>query len=58
MTDKKYYTAKELAERFGFKSHKTIERMAEAGTLPKPIKIGGSNRWDIETILEWEASRK
>lgn len=58
MTDKKYYTAKELAERYGFKSHKTIERMAENNELPKPVKIGRNNRWDIETILEWEASRK
>jgi predicted DNA-binding transcriptional regulator AlpA len=55
---KKYYTAKELAERFGFKSHKTIERMAEDGELPKPVKIGRNNRWDIETIEAWERARK
>jgi len=54
---KKYYTAKELAERFGFKSHKTIERMADDGELPKPVKIGRNNRWDIETIQKWEADK-
>lgn len=58
MTDKKYYTAKDLAERYGFKSHKTIERMAEDGELPKPVKFGRNNRWHIDAIVEWEESRK
>lgn len=57
MTDKKYHTAKELAERYGFKSHKTIERMANNGEFPKPVKMGRNNRWRIEDVEKWEESK-
>ncbi len=54
MTDKKYYSAKDLAERYGFKSHKTIEQMASRNEMPRPVKIGRNNRWDSDHIDQWE----
>lgn len=42
-------TARDVAEYLNV-SPNTIRRMAERGDLPKPIKIGGVVRWDINAI--------
>lgn len=37
-------------------SSRTISRMIESGTLPKPIKIGKLNRWRRDAIERWIAN--
>lgn len=34
-------------------STRQIYRMTDSGLLPKPLKLGGSNRWDRQVIEEW-----
>lgn len=36
-------------------SVRTVWRLRSAGTLPKPVEIGGSVRWDPEIIRTWMA---
>jgi len=31
---------------------RTIARMCKRGELPRPLKIGGGNRWRVEAIEE------
>jgi prophage regulatory protein len=39
----------QLAERFQV-TRQTIWRWARTGVIPKPFKIGGSSRWDVEAV--------
>ena len=44
------------AEQLGFVlnvSETQVRRLDKAGLVPKPLKIGGSVRWDPEDIREW-----
>ncbi|MEW4564675.1 hypothetical protein AB1K70_19195 [Bremerella sp. JC770] len=34
---------------------RTIERWIKASDFPKPIKIGGANRWHLDSINLWAA---
>jgi len=34
-------------------SAKTITRMDQSGKLPRPVRIGRSKRWVIQTIVDW-----
>lgn len=34
-------------------SSRTVRRVAEAGRMPKPVRIGALLRWDKEQIREW-----
>ena len=45
-------TVKDVAQMLQL-STRTIFRLAETGSLPKPLKIGGSVRWQAETIKEY-----
>jgi excisionase family DNA binding protein len=47
-------TIKQLAERLQL-STRTIYRLAQEGTLPKPVKIGRANRWRREVLDDWLA---
>ena len=38
-------------------STRQIYRLSEAGKMPPPMKIGGSNRWDMDAISQWISSR-
>jgi len=44
--------ARELAEMLDV-SLRQVWRLNAAGKLPKPVRIGGSVRWNREEILEW-----
>ncbi|MDI9431684.1 MAG: helix-turn-helix domain-containing protein [Planctomycetota bacterium] len=45
-------SARELAETLGI-SLRQVWRLSSAGKLPKPLKIGGSARWNRQEIVEW-----
>jgi len=34
-------------------SSRHIYRLADSGKMPRPVKLGGSNRWDREVIENW-----
>lgn len=34
-------------------SSRTVRRVAEAGRMPKPVRIGRLLRWNREQICEW-----
>lgn len=57
MTDKKYYTAHELAERYRVK-FRTIFTWASVGKFPKPVMLNGSARWDHDDVEKWEKEQK
>jgi predicted DNA-binding transcriptional regulator AlpA len=46
-TLKQYVTLKQLAQIFGV-SERHLYRQKAAGRLPKPVRIGRSNRWEPE----------
>ncbi|MFC1765587.1 helix-turn-helix transcriptional regulator [Planctomycetota bacterium] len=45
-------SARQLAEMMGV-SVRQIWRLNSSGKLPKPIRLGGSVRWNREEILNW-----
>ncbi len=45
-------TVKDVAKMLQL-STRTIFRLAEKGSLPKPLRIGGSVRWQPKTIKEY-----
>lgn len=49
------YSARQLAVALGV-SLRTVWRLAAAGKLPKPVRIGSGKRWRREEILAWIAS--
>ncbi len=50
----RYMTAKQVGQWFAL-SERTVYRWADLGKMPPPVKIGGSVRFKIETLREWEA---
>jgi len=56
-TTKRYFSANELAERFGVHVI-TVWKWASSGRLPKPVKLLGSRatRWRVEDIERTEAT--
>ncbi|WP_417735864.1 helix-turn-helix transcriptional regulator [Rosistilla oblonga] len=34
-------------------SERHIYRLADAGKIPRPCKLGGANRWDRLTLEQW-----
>lgn len=38
-----------------FVSSRHVRRMADAGRMPPPIRLGGSLRWPIRLIEDWIA---
>ena len=48
-----FLSVKTIAERYEL-SVPSIWRMAREGTIPKPIKIGGSTRWKLADLEAWE----
>jgi predicted DNA-binding transcriptional regulator AlpA len=48
--------AQEVARRLSL-SQRTVFRLAAAGTLPKPIGIGGKSKlWRVVDVKEWDAA--
>ena len=37
-------------------SSRQVYRLADGGKMPRPLKIGGSVRWDRQTIESWIAA--
>ncbi len=37
-------------------SRRTISRLADAGKLPPPLRIGGSLRWRLADVRQWIAA--
>ena len=37
-------------------SRRTISRLADAGKLPAPLRIGGSLRWRLADVRQWIAN--
>jgi excisionase family DNA binding protein len=33
-----------------------VHRLADAGRMPRPLKLGGSRRWDRATLDAWIAA--
>jgi excisionase family DNA binding protein len=55
---KQLLSVREVGEVLGL-NKSSIWRLARAGKLPQPIKVGGSTRWrraDIEAIFSREAA--
>jgi len=48
-------SARELAELLGI-SLRQVWRLNSAGKLPKPVRIGGSVRWNRQEIMDWFAA--
>lgn len=36
-------------------SERHVYRLADGGKMPRPIKLGGANRWDRLTLEQWIA---
>lgn len=34
-------------------SARTVRRLADAGRMPKPVKVGGLTRWRVDVVDEW-----
>lgn len=45
-------SASDLAKMLGV-SLRQVWRLNSAGKLPKPIKLGGSVRWNRQEIMDW-----
>lgn len=45
-------SARQLSQMLSI-SLRQVWRLSSAGKLPKPLKIGGSVRWDRDEILRW-----
>jgi excisionase family DNA binding protein len=45
-------SARELAEMLGV-SLRQIWRLNASGKLPKPVRIGGSVRWNRQEVMDW-----
>jgi len=45
-------SARELAEMLGV-SLRQVWRLNSAGKLPKPIRLGGSVRWNRHEVMDW-----
>lgn len=45
-------SAKDLAAMLGV-SRRTVSRLKSAGKLPRPIRIGGSERWRRDELADW-----
>ncbi len=54
---KLYVSDKELTVRWSC-SRATIWRWSKEGLIPKPYKIGGSTRWKLSEILDYESKLK
>lgn len=52
----KYITDKDLMKRYDI-SRATVWRWSKAGLLPKPVKLNGSTRWDIEALEKFDKGR-
>ncbi len=50
-----YLTVVQVAERLGV-SVDTIWRWNRDGDFPKPYRFGGSTRWKLQDLLDYEAS--
>lgn len=47
-------TVEDVAERLSV-SPRHVYRMADAGRIPRPLKIGAAVRWNPDAIDEWIA---
>ena len=45
-------TVKEVAEMLGL-SERTVYRLADSGTMPRPVKLGAAVRWRRSELEEW-----
>lgn len=36
-------------------SSRSVYRLSDAGKMPRPLKVGGSVRWDRQTVERWIA---
>lgn len=52
MNTKIYYSDKQLAEYLGI-GRSTVWYYVKLHKLPKPIKINGSTRWNIDEVLKF-----
>ncbi|WP_146405834.1 helix-turn-helix transcriptional regulator [Allorhodopirellula heiligendammensis] len=34
-------------------STRHVYRLADSGRMPRPVKLGGSNRWDRDVVENW-----
>ncbi|MBX3412820.1 MAG: helix-turn-helix domain-containing protein [Pirellulales bacterium] len=48
-------TAEEFAEMMQI-STRTLWRLRSAGLVPAPVRIGGTVRWNRETVIDWIAA--
>ena len=54
MTDSILIDVKQLAAMVDL-SQRTVWRLANAGWMPAPLKLGGSQRWRKAEVSEWIA---
>lgn len=38
-------------------STRHVYRLADSGRMPRPVKLGGSNRWDRDVVENWIKER-
>jgi prophage regulatory protein len=53
-TETLYLSVDQVAQRFGV-SKDSIWRWKRNGEFPKPYKLGGSTRWRLSDIEDWES---
>lgn len=34
-------------------SSRHVYRLSDGGLMPKPVKLGGANRWNRQSIMDW-----
>jgi len=42
----------EIAKLLGISS-RHVYRLADSGRMPRPIKLGGAVRWDVDAVSQW-----
>lgn len=57
-TRQRGYSEDTLLDRRGIEeitrlSGRTIQRLILCGSLPRPFKVGGQNRWSRRAIMDW-----
>jgi hypothetical protein len=54
-SNKKYFTSRQVRERYGDRSHMWLERRLQSDPdFPKPVRIGRLRFWDLDKLVEWE----
>ncbi len=51
-----FLSVKKVCERYDI-TRDTVVKWVKAGKFPKPLRLNGAVRWDIEDLQKWEKTR-